>query len=474
MDVSITVIIPVYNVEKYLVQCLESIVGQSVLFDEVILVNDGSSDKSLSICMEYCSNYKYFKLINQNNQGLSAARNKGLECASKEYVMFLDSDDYLRMDTVKLLKDKLCKFPMDAVYFDADIRCEDGCTDRKNIYERKSACLDRTLMSGWEFFSKCYPENYVVSACMAVYRKKAIDDAGAVFPEGLYYEDNFFSYIFMIQAKYVSHISEKLYQRRYRKGSITTSANSEKKIMDFIKIILLIWNEIICMKDMESPEKKRILWRFIDDYCGLAIGRYGLCLKQNILTGSDVRDFFCDMAKKYELLLRKYPLDDEEENLFLLNRILRNLCQIDRYCPEERISIRQAIEKMEEKQDGIYQTLLCGLPLNSERHKVGIYGTGKYTEGLLSIYEKVIGNISCDLVFIDSYRKNGLYKKRKVINYREVDDSFDMVVISSFLYRKEMIENIKSVNKKVFLYDFFEIIKEDVFSGYDSIPLFQK
>ena len=100
MNVTITVIVPIYNVEKYLVECLESIASQTIAFDEVILINDGSTDKSLLICEKYVSKYSYFNLINQKNQGPSSARNQGLKHMTKEYVMFLDSDDFLDRKSV--------------------------------------------------------------------------------------------------------------------------------------------------------------------------------------------------------------------------------------------------------------------------------------------------------------------------------------------------------------------------------------
>lgn len=228
MDISISLIVPIYNVEKYLEQCLNSILEQSIQFDEVILINDGSNDNSLLICKTYVLKYKYFKLINQKNKGLSAARNIGIENASSKYLMFLDSDDFLRTDTVKQLKDELSKFSYDIIYFDADIHCEDEYYVNINNYDRSTTYLDRIDKSGWDFFSKCYPRSYIVSSCMAIYKKDMINSMKIRFPEGVYYEDNYFSFFLMIGAKHILYISEKLYQRRYRKDSITTSIYSEK------------------------------------------------------------------------------------------------------------------------------------------------------------------------------------------------------------------------------------------------------
>ena len=91
----VSIIIPVYNVEKYLKRCLDSVCNQAYENLEILIVNDGSKDGSLKICNEYANKYSNIKLLNQENQGLSESRNNGLKAATGEYVMFVDSDDWL-------------------------------------------------------------------------------------------------------------------------------------------------------------------------------------------------------------------------------------------------------------------------------------------------------------------------------------------------------------------------------------------
>ena len=99
----ISVIVPVYNVEKYLEECLDSIQDQTYSDIEVILVNDGSTDSSKEICKKYCKQDSRFLLINQENQGLSAARNKGVEISTGEYIVFVDSDDIIKTNYLEKL-----------------------------------------------------------------------------------------------------------------------------------------------------------------------------------------------------------------------------------------------------------------------------------------------------------------------------------------------------------------------------------
>ena len=115
MDTKISVIVPVYNVEKYLVRCLESLLDQSLSGIEIILVDDGSTDNSSHICDDYAKKHKNIRVIHKKNQGLGMARNSGLELAKGEYVTFVDSDDYIEKDALKKLYDKAVQYQADTV-----------------------------------------------------------------------------------------------------------------------------------------------------------------------------------------------------------------------------------------------------------------------------------------------------------------------------------------------------------------------
>ena len=107
----ISIIVPVYNVEEYLEECIESIRQQTFTDFEVILVNDGSTDYSKEICEEYCRKDSRFRLMNQANQGQSIARNRGVKESLGEYIMFVDSDDVVSLG----LLDQLMKYMSDGI-----------------------------------------------------------------------------------------------------------------------------------------------------------------------------------------------------------------------------------------------------------------------------------------------------------------------------------------------------------------------
>ena len=99
----ISIIIPVFNVEQYLKQCLDSIVSQDCSSIEVILIDDGSTDGSATLCKDYANTYNYIKFLHKENGGVSSARNMGLQHAKGEYVAFIDSDDYVTPDYLESL-----------------------------------------------------------------------------------------------------------------------------------------------------------------------------------------------------------------------------------------------------------------------------------------------------------------------------------------------------------------------------------
>lgn len=467
--VSISLIIPVYNVENYLVQCLNSVIHQTIPFDEVIIVNDGSLDHSLEICEKYVSTYKYFKLICQENRGLSSARNRGIYEASGDYVMFLDSDDYLRLDTVKILKDKLQKIQYDAIFFDANICCDDFMLNNEtNAYDRSLAGLDGIVMDGGEYFARCYPENYIVSVGMAIYRVQLIKEKNILFPEGLYYEDNYFTFVFLEYAKSVIHISEKLHCRRYRTGSITLSEYSEKKLIDQIQIGLLIWEEILERKDSLSLKSKELLLNYVSDYYCMILGRYIHCKTSYISLSEKLKIDINILAEHYNLLLNILQLEKVKNSLFLFNKVLANICYTNLYLIKKSDENKTLCQNIVDKQRQIYHSLLKKIPLNIPGYKVGIYGTGIHTKGFLMIYEKLFGKITCDLFFVDSYKAKDYFWGRKLINYKEIDSSTDLIILSSFLYEQEMLDNINSLANKISVYRFYDDIEKDIFSGYET------
>lgn len=466
---TISLIVPVYNVETWLGQCLESIVNQSEKFDEVILINDGSTDKSLEICKRYEKAYGYFKLISQPNAGLSAARNAGMALATGEYLMFLDSDDWLDKDTVATLKQIMeNNRELDAIYFDADVFKDEGAGQCKiPRYDRHLILEAGRVMDGWEYFKSVYPRYYVMSACLAVYRRNNIVGEGMEFPPGIFYEDNYFSFMFLKSAKKVIYINRKLYQRRLRGGSITTGAYTEKKFISHITCFSSMWDEIMKEGRDAMLQQKAVLRHMVNEHCGIILSYYQLCKDKKTGLSPHTENFLKQAIRKY-FQVQDYLGCDYETKGFSNGELAKNLVRIYQWKLHggagERIGISNIISNQRES----YIEILKKIPLGRPDLKIGVYGTGKHTDGLLLFYESLIGRINCKLQFIDSEKESGTYRGYDVINYRMVDGSFDAVIISSFLYELEMMEKMKEAGKNILLYTFYSKIAVDLFSDYET------
>ncbi|MGO5461130.1 glycosyltransferase family 2 protein [Lactobacillus amylovorus] len=233
MKPRISIIVPVYNVENYLVKCIESILNQSFKNFELILVNDGSNDNSLNICKKYIEIDNRIKLISQINKGLSAARNTGLRYAKGNYICFIDSDDFVEKDYLLFLLNNIQKYNADIAM------CEYYLTDdkgKKYSIEKFNEPQSISCISGKETFSYIYKENYVtnVVAWNKIYKKYLFDNIK--YNEGHYFEDELIALPLFYKAKKVSFIRTPLYNYVQRQGSIMNTPLTLDKIQDKILI----------------------------------------------------------------------------------------------------------------------------------------------------------------------------------------------------------------------------------------------
>ena len=135
-DILISIILPVYNVEKYLNMCVESIISSNDLSGvEILLINDGSTDNSGTICDTLMSKYNCISVYHKLNGGLSDARNFGLNKSKGEYVIFVDSDDYLEDGAVNMLKNAVLSHESQVILWDSHIVDENGCRIENQVYE---------------------------------------------------------------------------------------------------------------------------------------------------------------------------------------------------------------------------------------------------------------------------------------------------------------------------------------------------
>lgn len=219
-----SIIVPIYNVEAYLEKCLVSIKNQTYKDYEVILVNDGTKDNSMKIAQKYP-----FKIINQKNQGLSMARNTGVKEATGEYIIFLDSDDYIEKDLLKEINNSLANNP-DIVRY----QIQETYEDKENIIKYEESPF--TNKSGVEAFKLLTSYHFVENAWCYAIKRSYYQKEKFSFKKGTIHEDFGLIPLVIIKAKNVNSISYIGYNYLQRQGSIMSAKDYEKtkkKVNDF-------------------------------------------------------------------------------------------------------------------------------------------------------------------------------------------------------------------------------------------------
>lgn len=228
MEKVVSVIIPVYNVEKYLEKCIESVVNQTYYKLEIILVNDGSNDKSNEICEKYKNQDSRIVFINKENGGLSSARNFGLDIAKGEYVTFIDSDDYIDTNMIRILVDNLEKNECDISIVDS-IRVD----ERDNIICSIKNKSETFIYNKEEAIEK-YLEGRFIPAWGKLYKKCLFDNIR--FPVGRLNEDEaiMIKVFDNCKGKIIYNTSQLYYYLYRQSGSITNNKNSIKNYEDWV------------------------------------------------------------------------------------------------------------------------------------------------------------------------------------------------------------------------------------------------
>lgn len=210
----VSIIVPVYNVEDYLADCIESILGQTHSDLELILIDDGSIDSSASICRSYCLNDDRVRYIQQGNMGAAAARNKGIDASRGEWITFVDSDDVLRNDALELLLKA-------AVQNTVDIACGRFTYSIEELHKGRGAPHRpfQKAIQGRELLHYSFVGNH---SWGKLYASRLFKSTGIRYPAGRRYEeDTAIMYLLFEASSSVAITEEPLYYYRIRKGSVT-------------------------------------------------------------------------------------------------------------------------------------------------------------------------------------------------------------------------------------------------------------
>ncbi|WNH10245.1 glycosyltransferase [Thalassobellus suaedae] len=308
----LTIIIPVYNVQDYLKKCIDSLFIQDLNTNEyeVIAVNDGSTDNSLNTLKKIQENYNSLKIITQNNQGLSVARNTGMKHATGDYLLFVDADDYILENSLRKTLIIAQQNQLDILEFAASGVTEEG----REVYVSQNSSNGK-VMTGEQYLSNI---KYMSSACNKLYNRVFLNNHEFRFMPNVYIEDIEFNTRVVFKASRIQATDKIVAHFLQRDGSITRTKNlakTKKMIYDIHKVLTSIntFNESVITPNstLYIPVKKTT--------CSL-ITTMLLRVLKDIDDYTIKRDIF-DMLKKQELYPLPYKTGDQLKDKF---RVLVN------------------------------------------------------------------------------------------------------------------------------------------------------
>lgn len=288
----ISIIIPVYNMERYLARCLDSVINQTLADIEIICVNDGSTDKSPEILQEYALKDARIIIVNQRNGGLSSARNSGMRIAKSEYIGFVDSDDWIEPETYatalnRMLEDREIDFVSwgcRIVPEESNMNCSQAIKYHSLRFSGRLELTDAILL------------DTPVTVYNKLWKREHISKNGLTFPEGMMFEDLSFFWTYVADCKYAYFLNRYFYHYLQRKNSIMGIASDKGYQTPFR---LMSWEIIHNHYKKHHIKKKKLLETLFLGFYGAEtkdsaqiaeIDRVAIALIQKYDLGIDVKD----------------------------------------------------------------------------------------------------------------------------------------------------------------------------------------
>lgn len=279
----ISVIVPVYNVERYIEECLDSVVRQSYQNLQIIIVDDGSTDASSKKVKSYLEDSRVY-FIEQENKGLSGARNTGLAAAVGKYVLFVDSDDYLELKTIEELVVAMEEKQVDLIRFNGRAFL-DGLNEpiEQNNYD-----FSHRLQEGKKYTQDRFEANrrtFASPVYLYMVRREVLIKNVLTFYEGILHEDELFTTQVFLNSNAMLYVNAFYYNRRYRENSIMTNQSQERwqRTFDSYLIIYQELEKLYLKKEYSKEQKKLIKRQMISIYSGLQNSNISNNKKENAL-----------------------------------------------------------------------------------------------------------------------------------------------------------------------------------------------
>ena len=275
----VSVIIPVYNTEKYVRQAVESIRRQTLKDIEIIIVNDGSTDGSMTILEELAAQDERIKLFSQENQGQSAARNFATEKAKGKYIYFMDSDDFLEKDALQLCFEKAESNNLDFVLFDAEILNPQDTTAIDITYQRTQIMDEESIYTGNELLN-LFIRKYIFtpSPCLSFINTAFLRQQNLSFYPGIIHEDQLFTCKLYLNANKVMCIAKPFFKRRFRSDSTMTNRFAWKNMRGYLTV-----TAELLQYASKHPEYKKLIDLFLSQMLDASVWQaHVLPLKEKI------------------------------------------------------------------------------------------------------------------------------------------------------------------------------------------------
>lgn len=284
--IKISVVIPVYNVEKYIRECIESIINQTFKDIEIIVVNDGSKDNSIKIVEEYLSD-KRIKIINKENGGASSARNIGMKIAKGEYIYFIDSDDFIEKDVLEVLYKNLESEKLDIIFSNFSFYNDKTKKEKKSKFNFP---FKENINKGYYFLYN----GEEINVWNRLYRKEFFKKYNFEFIEKIIHEDQDFGFKTILLAENIKYIENYGYKYRVeREGSIMSSQKKEKSLKS-VQILKKELKNFFSNTQLNKFQKIRVYFKL------LSLDFWEKELKNEKITLEEIEKFEDSLEKIYQ------------------------------------------------------------------------------------------------------------------------------------------------------------------------------
>lgn len=459
--IKISVVVPMYNAEKYISECIDSIVNQTMKNEEyeIIIVNNGSTDNSSCIVEKYIENYSNIRIINQENRGMCGSINTGWRAAKGKYISTVHADDFIEHELLEICWKTCEEKELQVLHFGSRVICTyekgfknnmDKKNGEENLYNEISP---NKVMTGKEMFKQWYwggPEH------LYFFNRKFLIENNLFYDETLFIGDVDFTPRLFMKAQRIMHINKVLYV--YRVSELNTSQKifKEMKYYNTMQISLYKLCDLIneYRDDSDFKLMKNFKLYFLGDFIHMknwlntipGINKkffisslYNNSIKKYIEVFGDKCIFSDEYYVFKELKDFYYKIVDKNDIFYELNSKVYNYIEK---------AIKYKFNKVKK------------IPFKNENMKIAIYGVGNHTDNMIKYYINTIGNIKAKIYYIDSYKgkKGETYNGEKIINIDNINEYiFDYIVISSASYEKEIYFNLqKKLKNKTSIFRFYE------------------